>query len=190
MIRLQERAMPNIRLCAGLIGTVLAVLALATPASAQNSEDSNLVCGQYKDDTERLKCLNQLLDMLMRARGGQPIPELDSVNRPSAPATNATSATARKATPPPSGDAFGLPADKTDTADDKRRTIRVISAKKDITGLFYFKTDDGQVWKQTGRKRFQVPNGEFDAEISKGRFGGYQLRVADVAGFLRVKRLK
>lgn len=175
-----------------LVILAVTILSLATgfQPSAQTSEESTLVCGQYEDDTERLKCLNQLLDMLMRARGGEPIPELGNVNRPASTSSGTAPAPATPSARAPTGDTFGLPAAQTDTEADKRRNVRIVASKEDVTGIYYFMTADGQVWRQTVRSRFTVPKGEFDAEIRKGSFGGFQLRVADVAGFLRVQRLK
>lgn len=118
-------------------------------------------------------------------RGGESIPDNRVASNVPPPSGSSSSPTAP-------GSDFGLPL-KVIEGENDRIAVHIVESLTDVVGTYYFRTADGQVWKATASSsstRMRVPDGEFDAEIRKGKFGGFQLRIADSKGFIRVKRLK
>ncbi len=69
-------------------------------------------------------------------------------------------------------------------------TVQIVSATKGGTGLWTFRTSDGQIWRQVNSKRVRFRSQSFEAEISKAPLGGFYFRPADQKLRLRVKRIK
>jgi hypothetical protein len=68
-------------------------------------------------------------------------------------------------------------------------TVR--SVKKDRYKRLQFEFANGQVWRQTEARHFPYPKGEpFDAVITRGMLGDYQLRVGGEGRMTRIQRLK
>lgn len=70
----------------------------------------------------------------------------------------------------------------------EKLTVTIVRIQKDASGLRYFQTSDGQVWKQRNRDNWgsEVP---FEAEIKSGMLGSFFL-VLNGNKSTRVKRVK
>lgn len=68
-------------------------------------------------------------------------------------------------------------------------SVTVTSIKKDMNGMRYFLTSDGQVWKQTTAVSWssKVP---FEAEIKSGALGSFFLVAVEGGRSTRVKRIR
>jgi hypothetical protein len=68
-------------------------------------------------------------------------------------------------------------------------TVSITRIQKDVNGLRYFQTSDGQVWKQQnmGSWSSKVP---FDAEIKAGTLGSFFLKEKGGKRSIKVKRIK
>ena len=153
-------------------------------------------CRAIRGDTERLACYDTISDggifneqklkeVQVESFGSSALRKEKAPAAPApAPASSAEAGTAPvKATAPPAAP----PAAPTDTSID-RLTVTIKRVKKDGSGIHYFQTSDGQVWKQrnAGAWSLKVP---FEAEIKKGMMGSFFL-VNEGGKSTRVKRVK
>ena len=147
-------------------------------------------CRAIRGDTERLACYDTISD------GGifneQKLKEVQvesfgssALRKEKAPAAPLPAPSAEAGTAPVK--ATAPPAAPTDTSID-RLTVTITRVKKDGSGIHYFQTSDGQVWKQrnAGAWSLKVP---FEAEIKKGMMGSFFL-VNEGGKSTRVKRVK
>lgn len=79
--------------------------------------------------------------------------------------------------------------EKTPEVSVDQLSFTVNSIKKDVNGLRYFFTADGQVWKQksAGSWSSKVP---FEAEIKSGIMGSFFLVASESSRSIKVKRIK
>ena len=106
-----------------------------------------------------------------------------------APATETGTATAAETETAAAGTGTvsKAPAAAIDISADEL-SVTITRVKKDGSGIHYFQTSDGQVWKQrnAGAWSLKVP---FEAEIKKGMMGSFFL-VNEGGKSTRVKRVK
>lgn len=83
---------------------------------------------------------------------------------------------------------FGSKKKVTDVSVDEL-TVSITRIQKDVNGLRYFQTSDGQVWKQQnmGSWSSKVP---FDAEIKAGTLGSFFLKEKGGKRSIKVKRIR
>jgi len=110
-----------------------------------------------------------------------------SLRKEKPPAAAAPAAETGTASAAGTGTVSEAPAAGIDTSVD-RLMVTITRVKKDGSGIHYFKTSDGQVWKQrnAGGWSSEVP---FEAEIKKGLMSSFFL-VNEGGKSTRVKRVK
>ena len=83
---------------------------------------------------------------------------------------------------------FGSREKPTEVVAVEQLAVTIVNVKKSATGIHYFYTDDGAVWKQSngGRWNIKVP---FEAEIKSGKMGSFFL-VSESGKSVRVKRVR
>jgi hypothetical protein len=145
-----------------LLPVLCAVAGVTRPASADETADVGdfLACRAIKGKAERLLCYDTIAD------GGVFDEErLEQVQR--------ESFGGKQKTPESSIDQLG---------------VTIVRVQKDVNGIRYFQTADGQVWKQqdSGHYASKVP---FEAEIKPGMMGSFFL-VNEGRRTIRVKRVK
>ena len=69
-----------------------------------------------------------------------------------------------------------------------RISVTVTRTKKDATGIYYFQTSDGQVWKQKNASSWNI-SAPFEADLKAGMMGSFFL-VSEGGKSTRVKRVK
>jgi len=149
-------------------------------------------CRAISGDTERLACYDTVID------GGvfneQKLKQVQvesfgssSLRKEKPPAAAAPAAETGTASAAGTGTVSEAPAAGIDTSVD-RLMVTITRVKKDGSGIHYFKTSDGQVWKQrnAGGWSSEVP---FEAEIKKGLMSSFFL-VNEGGKSTRVKRVK
>ena len=161
-------------------------------------------CRAITGDTERLACYDTIIDggifneqklkqVQVESFGSSSLRKEKPPAAP-APATETGTATATAtatetgtATAAGTGTVSEAPATGIDTSVD-RLTVTITRIKKDGSGIHYFLTSDGQVWKQrsAGGWSSEVP---FEAEIKKGMMSSFFL-VNEGGKSTRVKRVK
>ena len=155
-------------------------------------------CRAITGDTERLACYDTIIDggifneqilkqVQVESFGSS---SLRKEKPPAAPAPAMESGTvaAETATSAAGTETVSeAPAAAIDTSVD-RLMVTITRVKKDGSGIHYFQTSDGQVWKQrnAGSWSLKVP---FEAEIKKGLMGSFFL-VNEGGKSTRVKRVK
>ena len=153
-------------------------------------------CRAITGDTERLACYDTIIDggifneqilkqVQVESFGSS---SMRKEKPPAAPAPATETGTAAE-----TGAAAGTetvskaPAAAIDISADEL-SVTITRVKKDGSGIHYFQTSDGQVWKQrnAGAWSLKVP---FEAEIKKGMMGSFFL-VNEGGKSTRVKRVK
>ena len=165
-------------------------------------------CRAISSDTERLACYDTISDggvfneqklkqVQVESFGSSalreekvpvaPAPSTETGTATAAPAASAGVATAAPAASTGVATVAPAPATGADLSVD-RLTVTITRVKKDGSGIHYFQTSDGQVWKQrnAGGWSLKVP---FEAEIKKGIMGSFFL-VNEGGKSTRVKRVK
>ena len=150
-------------------------------------------CRAIRGDTERLACYDTISDggifneqklkkVQVESFGSSALRKEKAPAAPTPPPTGTGAATATAAPAP-----APAPETATDTSID-RLTVTITRVKKDGSGIHYFQTSDGQVWKQrnAGSWSLKVP---FEAEIKKGVMSSFFL-VNEGGKSTRVKRVK
>lgn len=82
---------------------------------------------------------------------------------------------------------FGIKKTSADISVDQL-LVTIVEIQKATSGVYYFHTDDGSVWKQKTRGSWNLPV-PFKAEIKSGVLGSYFL-VAEGGKSTRVKRVR
>lgn len=83
---------------------------------------------------------------------------------------------------------FGKTGEKEPEVSADQVSVTVVRVSRSGTGIHYFYTEDGAVWKQSTAGRWGV-SAPFEAEIKTGVMGSYFLAVKDGKS-VRVKRVK
>jgi len=155
-------------------------------------------CRAITGDTERLACYDTIIDggifneqilkqVQVESFGSSSMRKEKPPAAP-APATETGTATAAETgAAAGTGTVSKAPAAAIDISADEL-SVTITRVKKDGSGIHYFQTSDGQVWKQrnAGAWSLKVP---FEAEIKKGMMGSFFL-VNEGGKSTRVKRVK
>lgn len=67
-------------------------------------------------------------------------------------------------------------------------SVTIVNVQRSSSGTHYFHTADGNVWKQSGKGRWNLPV-PFQAQVKSGALGSYFL-VAETGKSTRVKRVR
>ena len=150
-------------------------------------------CRAIRGDTERLACYDTISD------GGifneQKLKEVQvesfgssALRKEKVPAAPLPAASAEAGTAPTKATAAPTATAAPNDSSIDRLTVTIKRVKKDGSGIHYFQTSDGQVWKQrnAGAWSLKVP---FEAEIKKGMMSSFFL-VNEGGKSTRVKRVK
>jgi hypothetical protein len=156
-------------------------------------------CRAITGDTERLACYDTIIDggifneqilkqVQVESFGSSSLRKEKPPAAP-APATETGTATAAGTgtAAAGTGTVSKAPAAAIDTSADEL-SVTITRVKKDGSGIHYFQTSDGQVWKQRNASAWslKVP---FEAEIKKGLMSSFFL-VNEGGKSTRVKRVK
>jgi len=110
------------------------------------------------------------------------------------PAPNASPQPATVAAEPPgtAADEFGREhLERTGDPDQETLEATVIDVTKTGYGELVFHLDNGQVWRQQEKRYYPYPrNREFDATISRGILGEYQLQVEGTGRKVTIRRIR
>ena len=158
----------------------LAVLAtiIAVPAQSQDLGEALARCATIAEDDARLTCFDALGALLVGEQDAEQVV---------APAVVA----AAPAGPAPLTDAVGKERIEQPKADEREKySARVVSCQESVqSGQYYFRFENGQVWKQSNYRRLGFRDCEFDIEISKDSFG-YQMYIPSKDRSFRIARVK
>ena len=83
---------------------------------------------------------------------------------------------------------FGSKKKPTEVAPVEQLAVTIVNVKKSATGIHYFYTADGAVWKQSTGRRWNI-KAPFEAQIKSGKLGSFFL-VSDSGKSTRVKRVQ
>ena len=83
---------------------------------------------------------------------------------------------------------FGSKKNPTEVAPVEQLAVTIVNVKKSATGIHYFYTTDGAVWKQSTGRRWSI-KAPFEAQIKSGKLGSFFL-VSDSGKSTRVKRVE
>jgi hypothetical protein len=83
---------------------------------------------------------------------------------------------------------FGSKKKPNEVAPVEQLAVTVVNVKKSSTGIHYFYTADGAVWKQSTGARWNL-KAPFEAQIKAGKLGSFFL-LSDSGKSTRVKRVR
>lgn len=83
---------------------------------------------------------------------------------------------------------FGSREKPAEVVSVEQLAVTVVKVNKSGTGIHYFYTDDGAVWKQSNSGRWNI-KAPFEAEIKSGKMGSFFL-VSESGKSVRVKRVR
>jgi hypothetical protein len=191
-----------------------AILAIGGPIAteAQDKTDERIrACGEIENATERMECFNALVESVNENPAEPDVPTVKDAPAAAATATKpaadsaaaATSATAISTTSPATeADDIGLEEPMAAEAEQQEKEEQKKSEPESVhstitqsqkSGLNHFVVmlDNGQVWEETdGSRRIGLPKVGQPVEISKGRFGGYRMKIGDDNRVAWVRRLQ
>jgi len=184
------------KLAAASAGSVLFValfaVAMTTPAAAQSPEEIEAIrrCSKIEDTGARYRCYDEVMRSQTRNTQRPSLPVPGSAPAPEVQRNRGAAATAPAATPSATNPAghFGLktpPPGEPDVID-----VRIVEARKSVTGKWMFTTSDGQLWVQNDTKQAIYHHPEFNAKIKKGMIGGFFLNPEGPEKTVRVRRVK
>ncbi len=184
--------------------------------AAAVAENSDSVVAQLKrcatiDSREsRIECYESLGRQVLREEQTGETEISPDVSQASSPASKSRPASDQAATTSPiastAAAAAGVEAKSTIDSDslggyqfetksaaekeaEQQMRTRVVLCQKDRDGVWYFKLENGQVWKQVDRQRLAFQGCDFGAIVTNDGIG-YILRIDDRKGKIRIKRRK
>lgn len=197
-------------------GLITLAIACAPAAIAQSqAEDPLIQCIGIENDAERLACFDRIVRAQSAATSAAPLDGAEAAEAAAEAEAEAEEETRRFGLPRPSLPAFlrfGSEEGERDQAqtdpaysvepetqiieraDDGDVTI-VLMTVAEVTehgyGAQRFRMTNGQVWEATGGRSVRIPRsqGPLQAEIRRGLFGGYTLRVNGRGTAVRVRRI-
>lgn len=175
---------------------VVALLAAAGPASADDSARAFLRCMQLGDDAERLACYDRLAQEVVEVglagagRAGEvparaaetPAAATGAARAPGAPARERES----RATPE---SLFGMES-RAPGREVESIEARVIGGFTGWSGGTRFELDNGQVWLQTGLGRFDYGGQDRPVVIRRAALDSFMLSPEGLNRSVRVRRIE
>lgn len=143
-------------------------------------------CSSIEDATARLACYDGLGDRQEPLPVAPGVP-VDSPAEPPPVEPAAVDQTADKSLDDPGSKSAS------NDSDEKFETVKiravVTRCRQDDYKKYYFYFEDGQVWKQTDRKRVKFKDCNFDVTITKDFFG-YKMQQDGEDRRIRIRRVK
>lgn len=136
-------------------------------------------CAQIGDPDKRLACFDKLAREPESRKPNRAVnaaePDRPSPGETSPTPTPADAAEAGADAAADGGRAdFGL--DRPAAGSELREiSVVVVRARRAPYGDWILETQDGQVWRQSESRRYNLPDLPFEAEIKKRRFGGFYM---------------
>lgn len=175
-------AMKAVPLCSlALSAVVFCELSLAAP-SAELEELK--ACARVEDREARFSCYEALGQRVLAADS-----EAGATPAAAAAATSAVAAPAAEdsATADTIG-GYRFEQRESDEDPDALAT-RVVECQKNVEGTWYFRLENGQVWKQVDRQTLNFQACDFPATVGKDGLG-YVLKIEGRKGKIRISRRK
>lgn len=176
---------------AGIILAFIPTVAMCAAAWAQDSglRNSFLACGDIPDRDARLDCFDRALASIRQAAPAAPAAS-GSYPVVAAPAPDVQKTEAETAVPP---EDFGLARSRKQKEREKmenRITATLIRMSRSPDGKILFHLDNGQVWVEKRSTVNHIPPGEHKVTIETALLSGFEMRIDDLTGIVRVRRLK
>jgi hypothetical protein len=166
------------------------------PVPALSASDPVAECrAAYSSDPQaHIECLEAAL----QTRNVQPADDgvVSAQAEVAVPVTVATPAAVEAAVepPPPSGmGAEQVRAEEQKESQDEELRLHIISTSYNSRGLGTFRTEEGQVWRETTpspERRRLKPDKQYTARIVRSKFGGYRMHVDGVKWMKTVERIE
>lgn len=170
-----------------LSAALILTACLSAPAQAAPAQDEVLRCLGIIDNSARLSCYDRTVPTL---RGVAPAAPSAT---PSVPAPPAAPATPRVTAPAPTADSFGasrLPGAANQAQDPEAISATLTGVREVTMGKHNFTLDNGQVWTQVVAREVNNAKAGKKVRIEKALFGSYTMTIDDVAGIVKVRRVK
>lgn len=143
-------------------------------------------CARVQEEQARFACYEALgQEALRQAPSGEP-------GTGSAPVVAAPAAViAQPGETPSSEDTIGgyRFEEPSEDADEDALATRVVECQKSFEGIWYFRLENGQVWKQVDRQTLNFQACDFPATVANDGLG-YVLRIEGRKGKIRISRRK
>jgi len=142
-------------------------------------------CASVANANRRLHCYDQILIPAAALSTGPPEPPAIAASRPAPAVRERNGARLETNAEASAAAAFGL-------IPENRKlgavVVRVVATDRNIVDKLVFRTDDGQVWVQTGKAKPRYGSLPFQARIRQASMGSYFLQPVDGGVSVRVKR--
>ena len=157
---------------------------LTVDTMAQESSLSDLLaCDKIKNEADRLKCFNAVVEALKAN------PERQSTDLPATSSQPRTSSGEDVAARPSSvDDSFGKPP-KVEKEAPQELIAEVTRFWRAANNRYVFQLANGQIWTETSRSFLRLPSDIKQVRIKKGAVGGYRIFIKGASKPGRVKRL-
>lgn len=175
--------------------SVLALFAAAVNAAAQTASQQELeACAAIERAIERLDCFETLT-----ARGAVPAPVDVEPDREAEVEPGQAAETPPERTSDSSQDRLenvGAEQLRDNGREEQRRErddigAMVTEVSEGPRGNLLFHLENGQIWRQIEARYVPLPaNAPFAAQISRGLFGEYRLRVEGEGRLVRIRRVQ
>lgn len=173
---------------------IIAIFLFTVSLSGQAQTPSLESCAAIDNPAERYACYDKLAGRSPAdtTKAGDTTPEAVD---PAAPGEDAVEPAAPAETPavstvepkPKAEDVFGI-KHKQEQPDELK--LKWTGKKKDAYGKWIITMENGQVWRQTGDRRFFFGNSEHLVIVSRGFGGGFFLKEPGSHVRIRVKRVR
>ncbi|MDA8752525.1 hypothetical protein N9M39_00010 [Halieaceae bacterium] len=169
-----------------LVALIAAVFFQQTYADTADLLGQLQICARVADNEARFACYDAL---------GREALEMESTVSPAPAAVAVPAATAPEAAAPaenasPEDTIGGYKfEEKSADADEDGLKTRVVECQRSIEGIWYFRLQNGQIWKQVDRQTLNFQACDFPAVVAKDGLG-YVLRIEGRKGKIRVSRRK
>jgi hypothetical protein len=78
-------------------------------------------------------------------------------------------------------------------AENEEVSVQIVSTTYNAWGLGTFRTEDGQIWRETTRspeRRRLAPDAQYTARIVRAKIGGYRMHVEGIRWMKTVERIE
>ena len=174
----------------------LLTIAGAAPAVAQVLAEGEvtkqiLLCDDVVEVSERLACFNAIVDSLEAA------PIVPAAKNPAA-SVSISEAPVVASTAAPEIDDFGSEgiASRSNKEKEEESSVvdtieaTIVRSWKNHDERFSVELDNGQIWRETQGTRVGQPKAGKSVKITKGRWGGYRMKVENIKKIAWVRRTK